>query len=728
MAVGIKRPAFIGRALLLSVPVLVLLAVGLNSLRQDRIQAHREAAERAQRLADTLTARGVAAFTQGEHRAGTVFQVDSMGELRFPPPLAPLSPAPLLMAGLTREQAELWRSAEALESQTNRAAEASEAYTRFLAMNPPPAFAANALYSLGLVYTARGEFAEAASVFRKLTERFQGNITEGGVPLQALGMLKLLELQSGVTEIGRVASMDLLCSNLISHPTSLSRALLRKAGQLARGLGEESVFNRWSELWSEHERARSLYAQAVLHSSAVAPSLAPGEATNAAPATPGGMNGQPIAHLTAETPEPNPREPAARSLKPLPLLSVGAFWFKAGADTVARQASTSKSEPASQDWLVVPHDNSSTGCWFACYPESQARTLARTLVDQAAPVADYLAAELTLAKRIVVVPPEAQVAARSPEENSRELLGSAARPEAGNAWMEARVFLTQPALLYRHQRARRWWFGALIASCAVAALVGLLANWSAFRRQQRLSEQKSNFVSSVSHELRTPVASVRLLVEGLESGRVSGAAKQKEYLHLMGQECRRLSGLIDNILDFSRIDDGRKQFEFSPTNVEALASETVKMLEPYASARAISLAVQAEGAAAGQSAVPDLDGLALRQALLNLLDNAIKHSPEGETVTVGVGRSGTDNGSCVSLWVEDHGGGIPAEEHEKIFERFYRRGSELSRETQGIGIGLTIVKHIVEAHGGRVLVRSALGQGSRFTMELPIKPKQEPTA
>jgi two-component system OmpR family sensor kinase len=109
------------------------------------------------------------------------------------------------------------------------------------------------------------------------------------------------------------------------------------------------------------------------------------------------------------------------------------------------------------------------------------------------------------------------------------------------------------------------------------------------------------------------------------------------------------------------------------------------------------------------------DGLALQQALINLIDNAIKHSPPGSRVAVGL-----DGGAAnLSLWVEDSGPGIPPEEHAKIFERFYRRGSELRRETQGIGIGLTIVQHIVEAHGGRVTVRSAPGQGSRFTMELP---------
>jgi signal transduction histidine kinase len=118
---------------------------------------------------------------------------------------------------------------------------------------------------------------------------------------------------------------------------------------------------------------------------------------------------------------------------------------------------------------------------------------------------------------------------------------------------------------------------------------------------------------------------------------------------------------------------------------------------------------------------------------VNLIDNAIKHSPKGETVTVGLefgvrssefGAQTTLNSqrSTLNLSVSDHGPGIPPEEHEKIFERFYRRGSELRRETQGVGIGLSIVKHIVEAHGGRVLVESAVGQGSRFTIELPMNP------
>jgi signal transduction histidine kinase len=135
-----------------------------------------------------------------------------------------------------------------------------------------------------------------------------------------------------------------------------------------------------------------------------------------------------------------------------------------------------------------------------------------------------------------------------------------------------------------------------------------------------------------------------------------------------------------------------------------------------------------------------VDGKAVQQALINLIDNAIKHSPTGETVTVGLQVGGAECGvgsgqatgaplreaeSLITLWVEDHGEGIPAAEQEKILERFYRVGSELRRETQGVGIGLSIVKHVVEAHGGKVVVRSAVGQGSRFTIELPMNNNQE---
>ena len=127
-----------------------------------------------------------------------------------------------------------------------------------------------------------------------------------------------------------------------------------------------------------------------------------------------------------------------------------------------------------------------------------------------------------------------------------------------------------------------------------------------------------------------------------------------------------------------------------------------------------------------------LDGHAIQQALVNLIDNAVKHSPAGATVTVGLKSelNGTPRAGSsppmLRLFVEDRGPGIPPEDRERIFERFYRRGAELRRSTQGVGIGLSIVKHIVEAHGGRVIVEGAVGHGSRFTIELPTRQVDSP--
>ena len=304
---------------------------------------------------------------------------------------------------------------------------------------------------------------------------------------------------------------------------------------------------------------------------------------------------------------------------------------------------------------------------------------------------------------------------------------------------QVRVFLADAAVLYAQQRQRAWLFGGLILAAAGTALVGLLAAQRAFRRQLRLNEMKSNFVSSVSHELRAPIASVRLLAESLDRGKVTDEAKRRDYFRLIGQECRRLSSLIENVLDFSRIDQGRKQYEFEPTDLPALVSQTVKLLEPYAAERQVTLRLLQPSTFHLQ---PSLDGKALQQALVNLIDNAVKHSPAGSEVEIVLSDSrapraphdpppATDSlapspSPRISLSVTDHGPGIPAVEHERIFEPFHRLGSELRRETTGVGIGLSIVKHIVEAHGGRVRVESEAGKGSRFTVELPAEEAQRP--
>ena len=286
----------------------------------------------------------------------------------------------------------------------------------------------------------------------------------------------------------------------------------------------------------------------------------------------------------------------------------------------------------------------------------------------------------------------------------------------GGIHVNLRFYLASRARMLAAERRRALLFGALVLAAALTAVAGLRSAHRAFRRQLQLNEQKSSFVSSVSHELRAPIAAVRLMAENLERGRISEPGKQREYFRFIVQECRRLSALIENVLDVARIEQGRKQYDFEPTDLRALVETTVKVMEPYAAEKGVALKCETAGLPSPAPRLElNVDGRALQQALVNLIDNAVKHSPKGESVTAGLAT----REAAVLLYVADHGPGIPAAEHTKIFERFYRLGSELRRETAGVGIGLSVVKHIVAAHGGRVWVDSAPGQGSRFTIELP---------
>jgi signal transduction histidine kinase len=357
------------------------------------------------------------------------------------------------------------------------------------------------------------------------------------------------------------------------------------------------------------------------------------------------------------------------------------------------------------DWLVLPapaQEASPAPFSLAALPGS----LVAAAVKKAEPPDQSL---------VPYVQPVVEIAGREVPESDHPwpLLAAANSKASSGAPVVVSEYLARRDLLYARAWTRTKWFAAVILLSAAAALVGLVGAYRGFQQQLRLGEMKSNFVSSVSHELRAPIASMRLLAESLERGKIAGEAKQKEYFGLLVQESRRLSMLIENILDFSRIERGSKKYEFEPADLGALAEDTIRLMRPCSAERRVELELRKNGAAGAEPFA--CDGLALQQALINLIDNAIKHSPPGSRVAVGL-----DGGAAnLSLWVEDSGPGIPPEEHAKIFERFYRRGSELRRETQGIGIGLTIVQHIVEAHGGRVTVRSAPGQGSRFTMELP---------
>ena len=248
----------------------------------------------------------------------------------------------------------------------------------------------------------------------------------------------------------------------------------------------------------------------------------------------------------------------------------------------------------------------------------------------------------------------------------------------------------------------------------VALLSGIILALRAAQRQMRLSQMKTDFVSNVSHELRTPLASIRVFGEFLKMGRVSEEEKIREYGEYIETESRRLTQLVNNILDFSRIESGRKTYDFEQVSPTALVHNTLKSFDIQLKQRGFSVRLKEP-----ERPLPTVfvDSEAIAQALINLLDNAVKYSGEAHEIELGLERQ---NG-FVAIYVRDHGIGLSREDQRKVFDKFYRVCTGLVHETRGSGLGLSLVKHIVEAHRGRVTVESEPGRGSTFTIHLPVK-------
>lgn len=232
-------------------------------------------------------------------------------------------------------------------------------------------------------------------------------------------------------------------------------------------------------------------------------------------------------------------------------------------------------------------------------------------------------------------------------------------------------------------------------------------------REIRLSQMKTDFVSNVSHELRTPLSSIRVFGEFLKLGRVKDKEKICEYGEYIETESRRLTQLINNILDFSKIESGRKTYQFERANVAELICATLKTFDVQLKQQGFGIIFETPRSPLPQ-AIVDTDALA--QAFINLLDNAVKYSGEARQIHVHLGQQ--DDSLTIS--VTDHGIGIPREEQTKIFEKFYRVSTGLVHDVKGSGLGLSLVAHIVKAHHGRVTVASEPGQGSTFTIHLPV--------
>jgi two-component system phosphate regulon sensor histidine kinase PhoR len=283
----------------------------------------------------------------------------------------------------------------------------------------------------------------------------------------------------------------------------------------------------------------------------------------------------------------------------------------------------------------------------------------------------------------------------------------------GFVFLPAALLLAVGILILVYGRVPRdYVFGILIVTFVGTTLVGAILTTVVLYREARVAKLQTDFVSKVSHELRTPLTSIRMFVETLQLGRLQDAERQREALEIVADETARLSGLITRLLDWARMESGRRTYQLSRQPLAPILDRALEALAPQ---------LLHQPAEVVREVAPDLppvlaDREALVEAVLNLLNNALKYTGAKKRIVLSAVSAG---GAGVCIRVADNGPGIAGREQKRIFQKFYRGRDPLSRTIEGTGLGLAMVKHIVDAHGGRITVRSEVGQGASFAIWLP---------
>jgi len=259
-------------------------------------------------------------------------------------------------------------------------------------------------------------------------------------------------------------------------------------------------------------------------------------------------------------------------------------------------------------------------------------------------------------------------------------------------------------------RIRNWFFG-ILAVVWVSVLLAMAALWKNMHQQVQLSRKKDDFISAVSHELRTPLTSIRMYTEMLEKDWVKTDDKRREYYTTMRTESERLSRLIENVLDFSRIQRGKKKYQFTLGDVNACIAEVAEMMRPFVERAGFTL-IREFGAI--EPFMFDRD--AVTQIVINLVDNALKYAKGAEDKRIFLRTRPSKE--MVLIEVEDRGPGVPRSRQKKIFDAFYRCEDESTRQSTGTGLGLALVKRFAEAHAGFVEIVNAKPTGALFRVGL----------
>ena len=282
---------------------------------------------------------------------------------------------------------------------------------------------------------------------------------------------------------------------------------------------------------------------------------------------------------------------------------------------------------------------------------------------------------------------------------------------------EVAAYLVNPARLAQTANTAKLTLGLLIAVLVLAIGVGSWLIVRSLNSELKLARQKTDFVGNVSHELKTPLTSIRMFSELLAEGRVADQTKQRSYLNIITAEAARLTRLINNVLDFSRMERGEKKYNFQPCDLVEVVRAAAQTFRPHLEAGGFKF-----DCVLPNTAVPVRgDADALSQIIVNLLSNAEKYSNGGKEITLELARRESPLPHA-EVKVLDRGSGVPRGSEEKVFEKFYRAHDSLSSGVQGSGLGLTIARQIARAHGGDMVYEPREGGGSCFILRLPLKP------